>query len=535
MGEDQILASQKITTEYFESALRGLDVVLKAFRFYPPTHPALKKAVEETLLKFKTLLNGRESIVFSVHKEGFLVADTAIGNRMPALENLALQLFSRHIRTLMILHDLSARDLLTFAHCLLQEPTEIQSHGGIQQLLCNNAVSTIWINEIDLSLALARKKTIERAAQSCSSDEQPVKESVTSEIGIEMPTPLYEEFDLGKILRDMEQTNSDQHFQVLSKSIDSLVLLNLNPDGGNLVMRTLTVLYHFATSHQLSPTRRQIAQTVLTRLAREEVIEFFISVLCQKEQPPKARARLLSLTLCFRGKIERYLMAQLAEENDAQARKILGTALIRLGSSASPILIEYLKDPRWFVVRNAVGILGEIRDQKATSYMVPLLGHKDIRVRRETIRALTKIGGHNAENTLLKILKSEDPEMRRQAILSLGALQSETALPALIDLAVKRDRKGLLRKEKIEAVKALGQIGSPVAVPKLKALLKRSFFWFSTKDSELRAEAALALGRIGAPDACKLLKKAARDRTAAVAQAARLALNRIEKTLSHAS
>ena len=113
--------------------------------------------------------------------------------------------------------------------------------------------------------------------------------------------------------------------------------------------------------------------------------------------------------------------------------------------------------------------------------------------------------------------------------------ESETALPVLIDLAGKRDRKGLLRKEKIEAVKALGQIGSPAAVPKLKTLLKRPLFWFSTKDSELRAEAALALGRIGAPDACKLLKKVAKDRTAAVAQAARLALNRIEKTLSHAS
>lgn len=563
------MASPTVTIEHFEAALRGLDVVLKAVRFYPPGHPALKQAVARTLLKFQGLLRGRESIVFSIHQSGFLLDETPLGARNQVLENLALYLFSRHVRTLMLLPDLTARDLLVFAQCLVLEPTEIQQRGGIQELLSRNAVATLWLNEIDLSRALARKKAIEAPTQagpwdqtgpadatssatsnpasSAASDTTSSAGSNTASGGasetspdaaaepkMEGRDPLYEAFDLEKILQELERTKSDQHFQSLARNIEPLVLLNLNPAGGHLVLRALTLLSRF-TDRQVAQLRRQVARDVLLQLAREEVIEFLLLVFCQKEHPPKAREQLFALVGCFRGRIEKYLMEHLAEETDAQSRKILGGALIRLGASASPIVIEYLRDPRWFVVRNAIGILGEIRDQKATGYLAPLLGHKDLRVRRETIRALTKIGGQSAEATLLKILKNEDPEMRRQAILSLGALQCATALPALLELASRSDRKGVFRKEKIEAVKALGQIGSSEAVPKLKTLLKRRFFWFAPTDSELRAEAALALGRIGSPEARNLLRKAIKDRSEAVARAARLALNRIEKTPSHAS
>uniref|UniRef100_UPI003D81C3B1 HEAT repeat domain-containing protein n=1 Tax=Trichloromonas sp. TaxID=3069249 RepID=UPI003D81C3B1 len=266
---------------------------------------------------------------------------------------------------------------------------------------------------------------------------------------------------------------------------------------------------------------------------REELIDFLVLSLCQKSNVRESRERLLSLVVCFRGKIEKHLLQHLAEETDAQSRKILGAALIRLGPTACPVLIEYLKDSRWFVVRNAIGIVGEIRDQQTTPHLVPMLAHEDIRVRRETIRALTKIGGRSAEGTLLQILDCEDRDMRRQTILSLGALKCTAALPALLDLASQRDGKDRRLDEKKEAINALGQIGSSDAVPQLKAILKRRRFWFGSRDNELRAAAALALGKIGSQDALALLHKATEDRSEQVARAALLALNRIGKTTTN--
>ena len=531
-GENQKVASRTLTSEYLESALRGLDVLLKASRFYPPGHPALKTAVEQTLLKFAPLLMGREAIVFSVRKEVFLVDDTPLNSRNLVLKNFATQLFARHVRSLLILPDLNSRDLREFARCLAKEPPEIHQQGGVAALLQEACVATLWINEFDLANVLEQKHEREARRQEME-ENQPEAEG-----GQGTPPSLaiqLEEQDLEKLLLEMEQTESDQHFRMLAKNIEPLVLLNLTDSGRPLVIRALLLLCRYAADRQLSLTRRQASQETLTLLIREELFDFLITSLCQKNDVRESRERLLTLIACFRGKIEKYLMQHLAEENDSQSRKILGSALLRLGATACPVLIEYLKDPRWFVVRNAIGILGEIRDRQTTGQLIPMLAHEDIRVRRETVRALTKIGGRNAEGTLLQILASEDQEMRRQAILSLGALKCTAAVPALLDLATQRDGKGQRRDEKKEAVNALGQIGSSDALPQLTAILKRRRFWFSSRDDELRAAAALALGKIGSPDALVLLHKATEDRSQQVARAALLALNRIEKTTSYAS
>ncbi len=531
-GENQTVANRTLTSEYLESALRGLDVLLKATRFYPSAHPALKTAVEQTLLKFAPLLIGREAVAFSVHKESFKFDDTPLSSRNLVLKSFATQLFARHVRTLLVLPDLTSRDLRKFARCLAKEPAEIQQLGGAQALLQEACVSTIWINEIDLSCILEQKKEREAQRRELEENDPTADEGQTAPQSVDIH---HEEQDLEKLLLEMEQTESDQHFRMLAKNVEPLVLLNLTDSGRPLVIRALMLLCRYTADRQLSLTRRQASQETLTLLSREELIDFLVLSLCQKSNVRESRERLLSLVTCFRGKIEKHLIQHLAEETDSQSRKILGSALIHLGATASPVLIEYLKDSRWFVVRNAIGILGEIRDQQTTPHLVQMLAHEDIRVRRETIRALTKIGGRSAEGTLLHILDGEDREMRRQTILSLGALKCTAALPALLKMATQRDGKGIRLDEKKEAVNALGQIGSSDAIPQLKSILKRRRFWFGSRDDELRAAAALALGKIGSPDALNLLHKATEDRSEHVARAARLALNRIEKTTAYVS
>lgn len=505
---------------------------MKATRFYPPGHPALKTAVEQTLLKFAPLLMNRESVVFSIRKEVFEVDDTPLSSRNLVLKNFATQLFARHVRTLLVLPDLTSRDLLEFARCLSREPAEIQQLGGAQALLQKVCVATIWINEIDLASILKEKKEREDRRSELEKNEQLAEEGQATQTEA---APQQEVKDLETLLREMEQTESDQHFRLLARNVEPLILLNLTESGRPLVIRAMMLLCRYAADNQLSLTRRQTCQEALTLLSREEVIDFLVMSLCQKSNVRESRERLLSLVVCFQGKIEKHLMQHLAEETDAQSRKILGSAMIRLGTTACPVLIEYLKDTRWFVVRNAIGILGEIRNQQTTPQLVQMLAHEDLRVRRETIRALTKIGGRSAEGTLIHILESEDREMRRQTILSLGALKCTAALPALIEMATQRDHKGSRLDEKKEAVHALGQIGSSDALPQLKAILKRRRFWFGSRDDQLRAAAALALGKIGSPDALALLNKATEDKSEQVARAARLALNRIEKLRSYAS
>ncbi|NIQ93499.1 MAG: HEAT repeat domain-containing protein, partial [Desulfuromonadales bacterium] len=41
---------------------------------------------------------------------------------------------------------------------------------------------------------------------------------------------------------------------------------------------------------------------------------------------------------------------------------------------------------RWYVVRNVVYILGEMRNAEVLPHLTKLLKHDDVRVRRETMR-----------------------------------------------------------------------------------------------------------------------------------------------------
>jgi hypothetical protein len=526
--------SPTLATEDLESVLRGLDVLFKVTRFYPLDHPALKTAVEQTLGKCAPLLTNGQPLLLTIHKEGFTLGKTPLIVHNPVLKKFATRLFSRHVRNLAFLPDLSARDLQTFARCISQDAAEIERQGGAQTLLQEAGVATLWVNELDLSKIYKQKKEVEQRilelgghGSETSADQQKMSGGQGPE---KEEKPILE-----KLLQELERTESDQHFRMLAKDLEPLVHLNLTDAGRPQVIRALELLCRYAADRQLSTIRSRTAGEILALLTQDDILIFLVQSLCHKNLPNNTKKHLLFLITCFKGKIEHHLMQQISDEEDAQCRKIFGAVLIRLGASAVPVLVESLKDSRWFVVRNVIFILGEIRDQQTADSLVPTLTHEDLRVRRETIRALTKIGGGNAEKSLLQVLASDDREMRRQAILSLGAMKCNAAVPPLLALATQKDRKGQRLEEKKEAINALGQIGNEEANSQLKSILKRRRFWFPSKNDALRVAAAQALGKIGSPDSLTSLQHATEDRSETVARAARLAIQQIKKTAPYAS
>ncbi len=187
------------------------------------------------------------------------------------------------------------------------------------------------------------------------------------------------------------------------------------------------------------------------------------------------------------------------------------------------------------MVRNAVTILGEVREQSVASSLPPLLQHQDLRVRRETVRALTRIGGADAVGILLRTLDSDDQDLRRQALLSLGAMKNPAAVPALLNLLQRPDALDKNMEVSKEAIKALGEIGSAEAVPALTTILQKRKFWRRAQFDELRTVAALALGDIGSEEPVEALEKASEDRSETVARAAVQALKQIRKGKNHGS
>ena len=505
------------------NALTGLVKQIKALRYYPPNHPALRATAEESLKGFQPLLQEGQHLSLTVRKEGFLVDGQPLAKTHQVLGQLATFCFARRIQYLTMLPDLSAADLHRFVRNLILDPQEIHARGGIQAVFERARITTIWVNEQDLASILARKKQLE---------EQPQDETAAPS-GEPPATALNpaqaQALDLEKLLKQLEQEKDDQRFRNGLQELIPLLRLNLSAENRELVLRAMMLLCRNATGQKLSEVRRAHALNALGQLATDELTDYLVAVLLDRESNETTRKNLTSVLVFLSDKIVRRLMVLLAEETAAPNRKILADVLVRTGNAAVPVLQEHLFDDRWYVVRNAVTILGEIRSQDSLPHLTPLLEHRDIRVRRETIRALTKIGGQRAVNILLQAAESDDQELRRQALLSLGAIRAASAIPTLLKLIEQPELNRRAVDIKKDAIRALGEIRSSDAVTPLLKILARHSLLRRALNDELREAAVIALGEIGDESARPELEKAANDRSSPVARAAVQALMQMEK------
>ncbi len=529
-------------------ALKDLTKLVKGLRFYPAGHPALRAALQETLQNFAPLLRKGTPLICTIRRDGFYSGDESVGRNNPALQNLALLLFSRRIHHLMILQDLSGRDLLAFSRSLSLAPPQIEERGGIQEVLRKEEVSTLWVNEIELDKVLPRKKEIEekrrilRQAEKSRRENKPGLSASEKDVARDLTAtppeshqekrPAHSSRDLQKLLQELQRENSDQRYRTLLQELTPLVRRNLNDEGRLPVLRAFILLCHNSSSRRVTSSRREDSRHFLDHLASSETIDFLITYLCLPAIEEKNRLNLIKVLVLLREKSVQPLLDRLKEERDNRSRKLISSVIIRLGSPAIPALIGALDDDRWVVVRNAVFILGSIREEETVPLLAPRLFHPEPKVRQETLRALTRIGGPDAVAILVKILDSPDRELSRQVLLALAAIRSPRAVPALLRLLNRPDPFFMHVEMKKGAAKALGEIGSAEAVPHLIRVLESRRFWRRSRINEIRAAAAAALGEIGNEKALPSLEKILDDHSEDVSRAAANALKMIQKGLN---
>lgn len=188
------------------------------------------------------------------------------------------------------------------------------------------------------------------------------------------------------------------------------------------------------------------------------------------------------------------LMEYLAEESDMAARKGLVDLLSEMAPRYPVQFGDYVNDSRWYVVRNVVSILGSTRSSAVLSYLQRTVRHSESRVRRETIRALSGISDRLAEEMLISALNDDDGQNVQLAARYLGAAKAKGAAGALERVA-RGDGRTKEPSARIEAIEALGRLGTPEVVPTLEAIAgKRSIM--SARSRELRTAAIAALERL---------------------------------------
>ena len=190
-----------------------------------------------------------------------------------------------------------------------------------------------------------------------------------------------------------------------------------------------------------------------------------------------------------------------------------------------PALIRMLGDSRWFVVRNAAELLGEIAAPRAEEPLMDLLRHADDRVRRAATNALLKLGTPEALKRVYEAVNDASPEVRMQVAASLSARKDNRTSSMLIR-AIEDEQDADVQ---MAMIAALGRVGTAEAVQKLVRMAEPQGRLFKKKDSAVRVAAVQALGDVKSPAALNALKALVDDKDREVRETASRALTQASR------
>ena len=216
------------------------------------------------------------------------------------------------------------------------------------------------------------------------------------------------------------------------------------------------------------------------------------------------------------------LLEMMAESGDKSVRKTALALLDAEGGVPLAYLWPLMEDPRWYVVRNAVGLATRSGDPTLSDHLEPLLRHPDARVRREVIRSLDTTDSQKSAGFLARALADSDVSVRVLAAHALSRHGNRSHLGAVQAQVESRDFQTRASEEIAAFLVAYAVLGTDASLEMLNKLWRHRLF--GTKPLPLRLGAIHALGLVGSPRSREALELAAKSGEAQIQRAAARAL-----------
>lgn len=183
-----------------------------------------------------------------------------------------------------------------------------------------------------------------------------------------------------------------------------------------------------------------------------------------------------------------FIMETLVKEESQVVRKYLIGLIKQFGEKAIPEVFKRLGDSRWFVKRNMLYILAELKRDEVIPHVRPYCRHENVKVSAEAIRCLLSLGDSYGIDAVKEALRSESRDYALQAVVLSGMFRINEVVPDLMNLLRKRGFNSSDVFDKIPIVKALGDIGNPSALEGLRALLGSKSILFKGTTEKLKEE-----------------------------------------------
>lgn len=276
-------------------------------------------------------------------------------------------------------------------------------------------------------------------------------------------------------------------------------------------LKMFAFLYRRTTEKEPSAERRGELLNALGRFWNEETLKGLCRIIDKTEAISIEGLKTIALMI---GRTSPLVLCELLGLIEKmKMRKVLISATTDIVRDRPQLLLPYLKDSRWYLVRNMVLILSELKCTILLDQVVTLITHRELRVRKEVLKYLLTVPDPKAKPYLLKFLRDESSAIRIMAIQLMAKARLQFALKPLVEF-VSSDAFELINiSEKKAVYEAIAELGGEKVLPLFKTMLTRKFHFQRVREKEAVICAAAGLQRILGDDSLSLLNDALRSKS----------------------
>jgi len=287
---------------------------------------------------------------------------------------------------------------------------------------------------------------------------------------------------LQRALLDEEQA------EAVATRLDHLFHALLASGAVHSALRIAKSLQQLPTS-VTSPARKQTLERHLEVLSGGATIDALVDSLAAPL--PATRQAIDQLIDTLGAPILSGLLLALGEEKDRSRRRRIFDLLASLGPRITPHISNLLADRRWFVVRNMLTLLHRTGHGLSPELVEWALQHPESRVRLEGVKCLATLGGATPSSAIERALADSEPKVAEATVAAVATQKIASGRDPLVAFLQQSDRLGRQRALRIQALRALGQLGDPAALPGIRHLF-RGLLGGTHADERRAAYASLA-------------------------------------------
>ncbi|TNF45903.1 hypothetical protein EP232_05215 [bacterium] len=473
------------------SLVSDLVAAYRATLIYPVGHPARNRFLDPLIENIRSYTAEAGSLDLWINQGAVEFKGEAIitGNHAELL--LSKECAERQIERIHFTSGIQKRDVDALFTMILEDADLVFDEGGGTQYIRTRGSGALTVGQVGQEIA---PESVPGAADRSS----PV-----------FPTPdidgieeISQDEELTLKLENLKAAADDSAYELAIKD----VLLCLS-DQGNIDASENTLMVVRNLGAQLAAgeegNRAKIIRRAVDGLARPEVVEALAGEITHREDEHREAVQTvleevgdLSIPI---------LLRRLAVEEETFGRKALLTSLGGFGVSVRPHLERWLKDERWYVVRNALSLLMQVGGRKDSDRVKIYLSHPHPKVRFEALRFLSRYPVSLPESTVQNLLNDPDPDVQARTIYSLAILKGRQGYNYLVSMAKKplAGQGDLARREM--AIKGIGRGGGREAIEFLTDTIIRKPVLGAEAFSRIQMAAVEALIDIGGPSAVDAL------------------------------